>query len=223
MGVPLRPTLFDSEPPAIDSGFGRLERRHLGSGAWIDLSPAWLSGSDRVFAALLERARWHQRQRLMFDRFVDEPRLTASWFDDEELEEALPVLSEIRSSLGARYRVSFDSGSLNLYRDGRDGVAWHRDKIPSHIRCPIVAIVSVGGPRRFLLRPRGGGRSVRLQLGRGDLLVTGGSTQRIFEHCVPKVASAPPRISIMLRHLGPAGGSGETSEPGPLSPSSASR
>jgi alkylated DNA repair dioxygenase AlkB len=63
-----------------------------------------------------------------------------------------------------------------------------------------VAIVSVGEPRRFLLRPRGGGRSVRFELGAGDLLVTGGRCQREWQHCVPKVAAAGPRISITFRH-----------------------
>jgi alkylated DNA repair dioxygenase AlkB len=65
---------------------------------------------------------------------------------------------------------------------------------------PIVAIVSVGHPRRFLLRPKGGGRSVGFELGRGDLLVTGGACQREWQHQVPKVSTAGPRISITFRH-----------------------
>ena len=34
----------------------------------------------------------------------------------------------------------------------------------------------------------------------GDLLVTGGKTQRTWEHSVPKVARAGPRISLAFRH-----------------------
>ena len=102
--------------------------------------------------------------------------------------------------LSARYGVRFDSIGCNLYRGGGDSVAWHRDKIPREIEDPIVALVSLGEPRRFRLRPYGGGRSHAFVLGRGDLLVTGGRTQRQWEHSVPKVAAAGPRISVAFRH-----------------------
>jgi alkylated DNA repair dioxygenase AlkB len=89
---------------------------------------------------------------------------------------------------------------FNLYRDGNDSVAWHGDKISAEIEEPVVALVSLGDPRRFLLRPAGGGKSRAFTLGRGDLLVTGGKTQRAWEHSVPKVAQAGPRISLAFRH-----------------------
>jgi alkylated DNA repair dioxygenase AlkB len=79
-------------------------------------------------------------------------------------------------------------------------VAWHGDRIAREIAEPIVALVSLGDPRRFLVRPRGGGRSRPFELGRGDLLVTGGAFQRRWEHSVPKVASAGARVSIAFRH-----------------------
>ncbi|MFP5352750.1 MAG: alpha-ketoglutarate-dependent dioxygenase AlkB, partial [Actinomycetota bacterium] len=73
------------------------------------------------------------------------------------------------------------------------------------IDAPLVALVSLGEPRRFLLKPRGGGETHAFMLGRGDLLVTGGRTQRTWLHSVPKVAKAGPRISIAYRHgLDPA-------------------
>lgn len=79
-------------------------------------------------------------------------------------------------------------------------MAWHADRIPKEIDAPIVALVSLGEPRKFLLRPKGGGQARSLLLGRGDLLVTGGQTQRTWEHAVPKVAPAGPRISLAYRH-----------------------
>lgn len=79
-------------------------------------------------------------------------------------------------------------------------VAWHRDRIPQEVVEPIVALLSLGEPRRFLLRQHGGGPSRALLLGRGDLLVTGGQTQRRWDHRVPKVARAGPRISVAFRH-----------------------
>ncbi len=60
-------------------------------------------------------------------------------------------------------------------RDGRDGVAWHADRISNGVVDPVIALVSLGEPRRFLLRPKGGGPSIAFWLGRGDLLVTGGA------------------------------------------------
>jgi alkylated DNA repair dioxygenase AlkB len=85
---------------------------------------------------------------------------------------------------------------MALYRDGNDSVAWHGDKVES-VDC-IIPIVSVGTPRRFLLRPKDG-RSFVFNLGWGDLLVMGGACQRTCQHTVPKQARAEPRISIMFR------------------------
>jgi alkylated DNA repair dioxygenase AlkB len=88
---------------------------------------------------------------------------------------------------------------LNLYRDGRDSVAWHGDRVGRRRSEAVVAIVSLGAPRRFLLRPKGGGRSLRLTPASGDLLVLGGTCQRTWEHSVPKCATAGPRVSVMFR------------------------
>jgi alkylated DNA repair dioxygenase AlkB len=106
----------------------------------------------------------------------------------------------MRQALSARYGVVFDSAGFNLYRDGRDGVAWHRDKIRPEILDPVVPLVSLGEPRKLLFRPRGGGRSQAFPLGHGDLLVTGGTTQRTWEHAVLKVARAGARISVAFRY-----------------------
>ncbi len=135
----------------------------------------------------------------MYDKRVVEPRLTSHWRvgSDEPLD---PLVEEMRQLLSKRYAVELDSVGFNLYRDGRDSVAWHGDHIAKEIEEPIVALVSVGEPRKFLLRPRGGGATHRFLLGRGDLLVTGGATQRTWEHSVPKVKEAGPRISIAFRH-----------------------
>jgi alkylated DNA repair dioxygenase AlkB len=136
----------------------------------------------------------------MYDREVDEPRLTA-W---QRVDDANPLrrrfLEDARVALSKRYGVEIDSVGINLYRDGADSVAWHRDRIPKEIIDPVVALVSVGQPRKFLLRQFGGGSSRVFKLGHGDLLVTGGQTQRRYEHSVPKVSSSGPRISLVFRH-----------------------
>ena len=125
--------------------------------------------------------------------------LRGSEFDEQGIG-AHEWLEDARASLSERYGVQFDSMGINLYRDGADSVAWHRDRIPNEIVDPVVALVSLGQPRKFLLRPHGGGQSRVFRLGQGDLLVTGGQTQRRFEHSVPKVKTAGPRLSIVFRH-----------------------
>jgi alkylated DNA repair dioxygenase AlkB len=191
---------FDSGEPALDPAFGSLVRTWLDPESWIDYAPGWLSGSDAVFQAVLKSRDWGQRTRRMYDQRVQEPRLTAPW----SLRSGAPleprILEEVRRALGARYGVVFDSAGFNLYRDGQDSVAWHGDRIRREIENPVVALLSLGEPRKFLLRPKGGGPSRPLLLGRGDLLVTGGKTQRAWDHSVPKVARAGPRISIAYRY-----------------------
>jgi alkylated DNA repair dioxygenase AlkB len=195
-----QPSLLDTEAPSCDPAFATLRRIHLDETSWIDLAPGWVRGSDRLFALVLAARRWGERTRWMYDRRVREPRLTDHWDLGSGAPLEPPVLEELRRRLSDRYGVELDSAGFNLYRDGRDSVAWHGDRIEKEIAEPVVALVSLGEPRRFLLRPRGGGRSLPFLLGRGDLLVTGGTTQRAWDHCVPKVARAGPRISVAFRH-----------------------
>jgi alkylated DNA repair dioxygenase AlkB len=195
-------TLLDQVAPRVDEDFNAIERIALDTRSWVDYQPAWLAGADQVFSELMASAPWVQRQRRIFDRDVDEPRLTAQHHSGDAWFPA--VLERARQSLSARYGVEFDSVGFNLYRAGSDSVAWHRDRIPKEISDPLVALVSLGEPRSFRLRPYGGGRSQVFLLGRGDLLVTGGRTQRQWEHSVPKVARAGPRISVAYRHGRPA-------------------
>ncbi len=200
MPLLFQPSLFDAPPVALDDAFRTLRRVQLDEACWVDYAPGWIRGSDVLFVQVLRARRWGQRTRWMYDRRVREPRLTSMW--ELRSGEALDpsVLEEMRLRLSARYGVELDSAGFNLYRDGRDSVAWHGDRIEKEVEEPIVALVSLGEPRKFLLRPRGGGRSLAFQLGRGDLLVTGGKTQRAWMHGVPKVARAGARITIAFRH-----------------------
>ena len=98
----------------------------------------------------------------------------------------------------------FTTAGLCLYRDGHDSVAWHGDRIGrSRDQDTMVAILSVGAPRDLVLRPRGGGPSIRVPAGHGDLVVMGGSCQRTWDHCVPKTSKpVGPRISVQFRPPG---------------------
>jgi alkylated DNA repair dioxygenase AlkB len=200
--VSWQPSLLDeAAEPAVDGSFAALERIDLDPESWVDFAPGWVAGADGLFAELLTSTDWGQRTRWMFDKRVVEPRLTSHWRVDDGRPLDPPVLEAMRRLLSERYAVELDSMGMNLYRDGRDSVAWHGDRIAKEIEKPIVALVSLGHPRKFLLRPKGGGRSRPFDLGRGDLLVTGGRTQRLWQHSVPKVgAAAGPRISLAFRH-----------------------
>lgn len=214
-----QPSLFDGvEHPSFDASFTGVERIHLDEASWLDLAPGWVRGSDRVFEDILRARSWDERTRWMYERRVREPRLTSLWRDGAGVPLEPALLDDMRRILSARYGVLFDSAGFNLYRDGEDSVAWHGDRIRKEILEPVIALVSFGEPRKFLLRPKGGGRSRAFHLGRGDLLVTGGRTQRAWDHCVPKVAHAGPRISVAFRHgLDPRAYAGKVS-PHPATP-----
>ncbi|HEX6476393.1 MAG TPA: alpha-ketoglutarate-dependent dioxygenase AlkB [Acidimicrobiales bacterium] len=201
MNLVWQPTLLDAgSGPDVDASFSGLVRVDLDETSWVDHAPGWVAGSDELLARLAVDTDWGQRSRWMYERRVEEPRLTAGWSVSSGRPLEPPVLERMREVLSIRYGVTLDSMGLNLYRDGRDSVAWHGDRIAREIAEPIVALVSLGEPRRFLARPRGGGRSRPFALGGGDLLVTGGTFQRQWEHSVPKVAAAGARLSIAFRH-----------------------
>lgn len=180
-----------------------VRRTRLSAGAWIDVRPGWLTGADTVFARLRDAVDWQAERRRMYDRVVDVPRLVRFYGAGEPFPD--PILAAARDALGTYYEPElgerFTTAGLCYYRDGRDSVAWHGDTGGrSSTIDTMVAIVSVGTPRPLLLRPRGGGTSLRFVVGHGDLLVMGGSCQRTWEHAVPKVSAATgPRISIQFR------------------------
>ena len=129
----------------------------------MDHGRGWLAGSDRAFEELLRDVVWTQRRRWMYDRHVDEPRLTFWQRFDEQPDVTYQWIEDARRALSVYYDVPFDSVGMNLYRDGADSVAWHRDRIRAEIVDPVVALVSLGEPRKLLLRPKGGGKSPRVQ------------------------------------------------------------
>jgi len=188
--------LFGSEAPGFDESFAMLRRRELGSGAWIEHAPGWLRGHETLFEALLASTRWRSEQREMYDRVVEVPRRYAVFPADGPAD---PVVWAAQTALSRRYGQAFERVSAALYRDGADSVAFHGDYVARRMDHALVASVSLGAPRRLLLRPAGGGRSIAVSLGWGDLFVMGGTCQRTYQHAVPKVVHADPRIVLMYR------------------------
>ncbi len=196
-------SLFGTCAPAFDTTFGEAGRRQLDPTTWVEHAPGWLAGADQLLDELVELLPLRQRTGVrMYDRIVDEPRLSAWWRITQGHPEPLPILTAMRHVLADRYDEPFDSIGFNLYRDGHDSVAWHGDRHAHVVTNPVVAIVSLGSPRPFRLRPKGGGASLSWDLGNGDLFVMGGACQHDWQHCVPKVrVTSGPRLSVSFRSV----------------------
>lgn len=174
-----------------------IERRQLDRWSWVDVGRGWLSGADTLFEVLVAEVPWRRGRRPMYDRMVDDPRLSRWYRPGDPLPH--PGLGAVRAALERHYGVELGSIGLNYYRSGRDSVAFHRDRELRRLDDTLVAIVTLGGQRPFLVRPRGAGHSIDVRPGSGDLLVMGGRCQADWEHAVPKASSAYPRISASMR------------------------
>jgi alkylated DNA repair dioxygenase AlkB len=183
------------------------ERIDLGGGSWVDVARGWLPESDELFAALAAGARWQQGRLWRYERWVEEPRLGASAMANGQF--IHPALREAHQALRRRYGVQFSAPALAWYRDGRDSVAFHRDRELRWLDDTVIAVLTLGARRPWLLRPRSrrydhaapnGGATHDIAPASGDLLVMGGRCQADWEHSVPKVAHAVGgRISVQWR------------------------
>lgn len=193
---PLQGTLLGHHEPSVEQD-APWQRVELGPCSWVDVARGWLAGADTLLDALATSVDWRQGRRWMFERMLDDPRLSRWYPRAASLPH--PVLTEIRDQLARRYGVEFGGVGLNYYRDGRDSVAFHRDRELRHLDRTLVAILTLGATRPFLVRARAAGSSRDLRPGAGDLIVMGGRCQADWEHAVPKVARAGPRISVSVR------------------------
>lgn len=207
MEVAHQPSMLDiAEQASLGPLAGQVRRHQLSRGAWVDHLPGWVHGSDLLLDTLLHEVPWRAERREMYEREVDVPRLLCWYGEGDPLPH--PLLAEARERLTAHYAAElgepFVTAGMCLYRTGRDSVAWHGDTNGRSSRFDtMVAIVSFGSARPLLLRPRGGGASLRFPLGHGDLIVMGGSCQRTWEHAVPKTAKpVGPRVSVQFRPAG---------------------
>jgi alkylated DNA repair dioxygenase AlkB len=184
-----------ADQPAIDTTFKTVRRVRLDAHSWVEHVPAWFGPHEQLTSDLLRVADWKQHDRWMFNRMVREPRLTATY---PMLRDApLLTLHNIAAALSMHYGVPYDGLWLNQYRDHHDSTSWHVDW-PSCKRdeC-IVPVLSLGATRRFLMKPRAGGRSISFEPHAGDLIVMGGRSQKDWLHSVPKQSKpAGLRLSV---------------------------
>ncbi len=191
-------------------------RTDLALGGTLVFEPAWLdvAEADALFATLRREVPWTQGAIALFGREILEPRLTA-WFGDADYTysgrtvAAAPwsdPLASLRRRVEAAAAAPFNAVLLNLYRDGRDSMGMHSDDEPELGPRPVIASVSLGAPRRFVLAPKGRGdrrrsANVELDLGHGSLLVMGGECQHRYRHGVPKTRVAGERINLTFRRI----------------------
>ncbi len=184
------------------------ERVWLDDTSWVDVTRGWLEGADKVFESLRTGVAWQTSRLFRYDHWVEERRLGSFWRPGIPLPH--PAVAAAQRALQARYQVTFDGCGLIHYRDGRDGQAFHRDTDMRWLDDTVIAVLTLGAQRPWLLRPRtsrhdhsaGRGATHDLAPRSGDLLVMGGRCQADWEH---SVAYRPhqhlgPRISLQWRH-----------------------
>ncbi len=187
-------------------------------GARLVYRPAWLTAveADALFEEMRQTLPWSVHRIRIFGRHVDSPRLSA-WIGDADAvyrysgADFTPhpwtqVLSALRARLSDELDTPFNSVLANLYRSGQDAMGWHSDDEPALGPQPVIASVSVGGARRFLLKHRqDGALKQAVTLPHGSLLVMAGDTQRLYRHALPRTAKpVAPRINLTFRWIDPA-------------------
>lgn len=183
----------------------KVERLWLDDASWVDVARGWLPDADAVYAEVLERSQWEQGRLWRYEKWVTEPRMSA-WGHTAY---AHPALVDAERTLEKQYGVRFGGFALAYYRNGSDGQAFHRDRDMKWCENTVIAIVTLGAKRPWLLRPRSNryahhldnhGATHDLAPGSGDLLVMGGACQLNWEHSVAKLrAPVGGRISAQWR------------------------
>jgi alkylated DNA repair dioxygenase AlkB len=168
--------------------------------------------SDSFFQELLAGIKWRQDRIKYYGKEIDLPRLTA-WYGDSgksytysgipmNPEPWTPTLLSIKKRIEEVAKVDFNSVLLNLYRNGRDSVSWHSDDEPELGENPVVGSVSFGQTRtlQFRHRIRKDLHRIDVKLTHGSLLLMKGTTQRFWQHQIPKTTRPlTPRINLTFR------------------------
>jgi len=174
-----------------------VERVWLDDTSWFDLVRGFARDPQPLFEQLLDEVDWRQSRVIRGGRKVDDPRLDG--FLSDERMTRYPALHVARLVLEARYRVRFGGVHLVLYRDGRDGMGFHRDDELRYLERTIIAGLALGATRTFALRPLRGHEPREFPMASGDLYVMGGRCQADWVHGVPKLDFCGPKISAVWR------------------------
>jgi alkylated DNA repair dioxygenase AlkB len=183
--------------------------------AQVRLARGWLAPAESaaLMATLLREVPWEVHRIRMFGREVASPRLSC-WIGDGgasyrysgsrfEPKPWLPALSTLRERLQEELGLPFNSVLANRYRSGADAMGWHSDDEPELGPEPVIASISLGASRRFVLRHRHDPvQRLTLELEPGSLLLMAGPTQRCWQHALPRTAKASgERINLTFRQV----------------------
>jgi alkylated DNA repair dioxygenase AlkB len=206
--VPDRSTngpLVGTDEPTIraDAAF---QRTQLDDRSWVDVARGWLDGQEALLDLLQRELTWETSRVYRYDHWVEEPHLGAGFRFDSPPH---PVLLDAHRTIQHRYHQRFMAPSLVMYRDGRDSMAFHRDRDLRWLDDTVIALLVLGDRRPFHLRPRANryahelpdkGATHDFAPGHGDLVVMGGACQVGWEHSVPRVAApVGGRLSVQWR------------------------
>lgn len=169
-----------------------------------------------LFHQLLAETPWNDGSYLAGGRRFQLPRLQA-WFSDPGVAYRYadnllnshpwtPTLLDVKRRVETLCNTAFNAVLVNLYRDGQDAVGWHADDEPDLGPAPVIASLSLGAGRQFVLRPKTDRGAVplplSLPLSAGTLLVMLPPLQRDWEHAVPaETAVTEPRINLTFRYV----------------------
>ncbi len=169
--------------------------------------------SRRYFEALKKTIDWGQDEIMMFGKRTKVPRLT-SWYADKNVKysysglELIPrdwtaELLELKAIAEQLSNHNFNSVLLNYYRGGADSMGWHSDDERELGKNPIIASITFGFPRRFLIREKADyGKKKELELEDGSVLVMRGDFQETYQHSIPKTAKKiSERLNLTFRTI----------------------
>lgn len=165
------------------------------------------------FKTLKETIEWGQDEIMMFGKRTKVPRLT-SWYADPNVKYSYsgleliprqwtPELIELKSMAEKLSNQTFNSVLLNYYRGGADSMGWHSDDEKELGTNPIIASITFGYPRRFLIRERTDFKNKKeIELEDGSVLVMQGDFQETYQHSIPKTAKkVGERLNLTFRTI----------------------
>jgi len=166
--------------------------------------------AGELLEKLINEMPWKRSDLVMYGKPLKTPRFQC-WMADTETKADVysdtrvdwtPEMDSLRRELGAKLDFYFDYLLLNYYATGQDYIGYHADNEVVK-NTDLIASVSLGGPRRFCVRPKKEADEKEVgewHLESGDLVVMDGWMQRKYKHSVPKTAKkVEPRINLTFR------------------------
>lgn len=206
------------EPGARQRTVHRLGRQQIIEiGQFLDAEIA-----QRYYERLAAEVPWRQDSLSIAGRRIPVPRLQC-WMGESHCAYAysgialspepwIEPVAELRKALESLTGHDYNCVLINLYRDGKDSVSWHADDEPQLGASPRVASLSLGGVRKFQLKPKPGSEAIErdpegratFTLSSGSLLIMQPGVQENWIHQVPKTARpVAPRINLTFRAIAP--------------------